>query len=395
MGTPPPRWPMVSRLRSVLVRTSVIVSTIVFLYLAVGTLMFPEWFYSLLWQQRYRDSDYWRAGLDFWLTVEPFWFYVGITALAAALIIAYKRRPAVYRFIDRFAVWIAAWCIAGVAITTLAVRIYGAKCLPAEQIYAMASELTLKEIGALNLNPQLQAPIDFHYVDGDRVKSLYNEIEQDLVEQERTVGNAGKVEGKVGAKAGAAEAEIGGSRQQNSSSTYRRLEFSPERECVRVMNFVLQGNNLKYLRTSDDWLRRRQAADFQRRYDEILKRAIPSSQNAPIASSPDRANKATDDEEVVAAELVKVYRAELRSMLASLEGLVFVDGDFTISRTSQATVTLLEQYSSAPRVMIKVTASTATGFGLMAGRAHLRVFGTVIRPLEDNAPIEVRPIAVF
>jgi hypothetical protein len=388
------RW--LPRVWAVCARACAILCPLVFLYLAVGALMFPEWFYSLLWERRYRDSDWWKDGLDFWLTQEPFWFYVGVTALVALVVLAYKRRTAFWQFIDRFALSIIAWSLAGGVITALSVRIYSATCLPAGQIYAMANELTLKEIKSATLNPSIQVPVDFHYLDSERVKSLYNEIEQDLVEQQRTVGNAGTTTGKIGGKAGPIEGEIGGSKQQNSSSTYQRLEFSPERKCVEVMNYALKGDRSKHLSNVDDWLRQRQAADFQARYNEILKRAL-QGQGTPSTSSGDATKNPTNDERKTAARQLEEYKGVLMSELGSLDGLLFVEGDFAISRSSQGTVTLVEQFSTIPRVMVRVTASAAPGLNEIApsGRAHLKVFGTVIRPLVGNAPIEVRPIAVF
>jgi len=28
--------------------------------------MFPPWFYALIWQRGYLDSDMWNAGLNYW-----------------------------------------------------------------------------------------------------------------------------------------------------------------------------------------------------------------------------------------------------------------------------------------------------------------------------------------
>src|SRR5712692_6561288 len=274
----PSRWVWLPRIWTICVRCSAVLCAIMFLYLVVGYLMFPEWFYSLLWEGRYAERDWWKGGLDFWLNDEPFWFFVATTAAAVLLVLAYRRRDRVLSFLDRFASRMIAWSLAGAVITALVVRVYGAPCLPAGQLYAVAYELTLKEVNSFQRNPTIRVPVDFHYLDSERVKALYNEIEQDLVEQQRTVGSTGTVTGKVGGKAGPVEGEIGASKQQNSSSTYQRPEFSPERKCVEVMNYALKGNESKYLTTFDAWLRRRQAADFQTQYNEIIRRALSGTQ---------------------------------------------------------------------------------------------------------------------
>ena len=96
--------------------------------------MFPEWYYPLIWDRRYLDSDWWRAGLDFWLTEQPFWFYVGTTAAVALLVTSYRYRSKVLPSLDRFALRLTAWSLAGAVITVLVIRIYGAPCLPGSYI---------------------------------------------------------------------------------------------------------------------------------------------------------------------------------------------------------------------------------------------------------------------
>ena len=359
--------------------------------------MFPEWFYSLLWEKKYREGDWWADGVDYWLTNNPFLLYVFVTAVVVLMVLAFRRRDRFFSFIDRFALPLIGSSLAAVVITALVIRIYGSPCLPAGQLYALAYELALKEIKYLSPNPTIQAPVDFHYLDAERAKALYNEIEQDLVEKERTVGSTGEMKGKIGGKAGPVEGEISGSKEQKSSSTYQRLEFSPERQCVEVMNYLLTENRSKYLTTIDDWLRRKQAADFQVRYNEILNRALWGAQNISSNPAGDATKSPTKDERDAAARWLEQNKGELKSELASLDGLLFIDGEFTISRTSQGTVVLIEKFSEIPRISFRVTASAAPGLNEIApsGRAHLRVFGTVVRPLVGDTPIEVRPIAVF
>ena len=269
--------------------------------------------------------------------------------------------------------------------------------MPAGQLYTMAYELTLKEVQSVPSNPMIQVPIDFHYLDNEKVKALFNEIEQDLVEQQRTVASTGTTTAKIGGKAGPIEGEIGGSKQQNLSSTYQRLEFSPERKCIEVMNYALKANRFKYLTTVNDWMRRKQAADFQARYSEILKRALSAQQSTSPTPTGDAAKSSTKDEQEAAALQLEGYRQELKAELASLDGLLFVEGEFTISKTSQDTTILTEKFSELPRVVLRVTASASPGLNAIApsGRAHLKVFGTVTRPLVGDSPIEVRPIAIF
>jgi hypothetical protein len=379
------------------VRCFALLCSIVCLYLVAGSPIFPEWYYTLLWEGGYADSSWWQAGLDFWVTDHPFWFYVGITVAVGLLIVGFRRRATVLSFIDRFAFRLIAWSLVGAVIAGLVVRIYGAPCLPAGQLNAIVYELALKEFKSVSFNPTVQVPVDFHYIDTERVKSLYNEIEQELVEQQRTVGSTGAITGKIGGKAGPIEGEIGGSKQQNSSSTYQRLEFSPERKCVEVMNYVLKVKESKYLTTFDDWLRRRQAANFQTRYNDILRRALQAAPNAPSTPLGDTAKSPTKDEQEAAAQQLEGYKGELKSELASLNGLLFVEGDFAISATSPGTVTLVEKFSETPRIVFRITAPGAPGLSAIvpSRRAHFKIFGTVVRPLVGDAPIELRPIAVF
>ena len=55
-----------------------------------------------------------------------------------------------------------------------------------------------------------------------------------------------------------------------------------------------------------------------------------------------------------------------------MDGLLFVEGDFAISKTSQETTVLVEKFSEIPRVVFRVTAPVAPGLNeiVASSRTH-------------------------
>jgi hypothetical protein len=72
--------------------------------------------------------------------------------------------------------------------------------------------------------------------------------------------------------------------------------------------------------------------------------------------------------------------------------MVVVAGEFTLSRSPQGGLTLVEKFSDNPRhVVFRVIAPSTTEpsqFALI-GKTHFRVFRTVLHPLGDDGVIFV------
>src|ERR1700736_1043342 len=52
-------------------RILVLITGIAAAYLAVGSWMFPDWFYGFIWKRGIASLDYWAAGFFYWLDDRP------------------------------------------------------------------------------------------------------------------------------------------------------------------------------------------------------------------------------------------------------------------------------------------------------------------------------------
>jgi hypothetical protein len=93
---------------------------------------------------------------------------------------------------------------------------------------------------ASNAAPHIAAPVDFQYIDKERVDALYNQIEPEITEKERKVGTSGSVKGKLGlGVSGTANAELEAGKEASATSSFARATFSSERKCVTLMNYIV------------------------------------------------------------------------------------------------------------------------------------------------------------
>jgi transketolase len=76
---------------------------------------------------------------------------------------------------------------------------------------------------------EIQPPLDFHYIDDERVSAIYSEVEPDLIESKRTISNGSKTEVEGGVDAYAASLKAGASKSAQQATEYERSEFSVDR----------------------------------------------------------------------------------------------------------------------------------------------------------------------
>lgn len=242
----------------------------------------------------------------------------------------------------------------------------------------------------------IQAPVDFEYIDKERVQGLYNQIEPELVEAQSSVGTGRSLTAKAGIEAGPVETELGASKHQESTSTYQHLDFSPERQCVEVMNFLLEGHQANYYTSDRQWISQNAASNFQLQL-MLIQKSSTKFKPLPL-EQPVGGGTPTKEERDAAEDQLKQYEDALNAELTSLQGMVIIDGTFAASYSPQGNPVLVEAFADMPRRLVFRVAAPSTpelSRILSLGRTHLRVFGTVLRPLRENGVIEVRPIAIF
>jgi hypothetical protein len=266
--------------------------------------------------------------------------------------------------------------------------------LEADKLFVRIADISKKALAASNSPPHIVPPVDIQYMDKSRVDELFNQIEPELIEKERTVSKTNAAKGKVGAGVSGAvtvEGEVG--KTESSKSSFERATFTTERKGVELMNYVVDNRQPRYYTNSQRW--------FFGRENAALALQMEKNKTAPMDWSKIPFEKLVDDppteeEKREAEQKAKQYQAELQNELLSLTGYVFIDGDFGGVIDSD-TLTLTETFSVKPRKVvfrINVPKSQMPEFQNQ-NRMRLTVFGDTIGPLSQDGYVDVRLIAAY
>jgi len=101
--------------------------------------------------------------------------------------------------------------------------------------------------------PNIRTPIDFEYLDRGHVEALYNQIQPELPVMRQTTEDTAALKGSVSVETPAVAVGIGKTKKKNSSASFERIQFLPERQCIEVMKYVLDEGTAKYYTTAEDW----------------------------------------------------------------------------------------------------------------------------------------------
>jgi hypothetical protein len=381
-------------------RALALLGVVAALYFAIGSSLFPGWYYGLFWNGGLTSADDWAIGVDYWVETPIVPITVG-AALVVTIFIVRRNRARFWQAIDRFGYYLILGSVTGVLLTAFFVhQVLQPSYEALQPINLFNAALRQYEASSPKL-PTIQPPIDFQFIDKDRVQALYNQIEPDLIEAQRNVETSTDTSAKAGVKAGVAEAEVGGSKRQQDNSLYKRVESSPERECVEVMDFQLGRSQIQYYTDGRQWINRRAALNFHTGLAQIDKDFEVAKKAAPIKPLPleePLAQPPSKEEQEAAERQLKQYEDLFNTELSSLQGMVIVDGEFTATRSADGNALLVERFADKPRrVDFRFTAPSTPELTQIVsiGRTHLRVFGTVLKPLGADGVIEVRPIAVY
>jgi hypothetical protein len=286
-----------------------LVSAAIAIYVA-GSIIFGDWWYGYFWDNGFKQAQYYIDALSF-LVSHYFRLTIAIMVMGFLFVglgILLKKRilPAIHRF---------AWLIALYGCTAILVdalvlrytleQTYQPYHFSLERFSKAFNDL-YQQLGAV---PRIEPPIYFHYLNKEPIDGLYNQIQSELEEKEREVSGDTTVKGKaeahgIGVEAGA---------ESHAKSTLSRTDFTPERKALGVMQYVQTISPERYYTDESEW-RVRKTIALQREMfgpdplkmrpgdNEVLNRAIES--NRPL------------------------WNSQLKSELAVLTGLVFVDGDF-------------------------------------------------------------------
>jgi hypothetical protein len=375
-------------------------SAAVTLYFLIGCLMYGDWWFRFVWDRQFADADYIADAFSFLLN-DRFYLLLGIVfAIFIGTSLTWVYRKPVFTFVDKFGPLVFLSSFAIVIVTAL--LLYHTKkdsypfMLQADADANLQQTLEVMESTKRGIQnsigpPTLLPPVDFHYLDKDRIDALFSQIQSTLVEKERTVSTSGNVRGKVGAATGLISAEVESGKSASSTSSFSRTDFSSERKCIEVVNYLIENNTPQYYRNREEWLLRRANADY---WIAMQKFQLNPTDPSAIHGIRPLTDKASKEEKAEAERKAKQFEQFLMDYLKT-SGFVVVDGAFSLSANGN-NIILLEHFAAKPTVVFRVTLpKSALSDVPHEGSLQMRVFGDVIKPLDSGGYVDVRPIALY
>jgi hypothetical protein len=363
-----------------------------FLYLFVGTIIFPQWFFGLYWDGKVWDRKYLLDGFYYWwlghFTLSGLAVIFALAAIWPLVTLRKRLAPLAARIFCHALFAIIFLCTSAAIIDhKVASADYTRWHTFADSFVDLKS--AIKEIDHIGAPSEISEPVDFQYMDRDRVERLYSQIEPDLIEKTRTITGKRQSQASAGVSAGSVTANAGISKESSSVSGFERPAFSPERQCIEVVNNLLQQPS-RFYADGEVWIRHKIAEDYKRYYEQFEVDSRPqyllSEQLEALKISPGAPGQIAQDGKLLEAELQR------------LSGLIIVDAMFDVEGTSRSDVTLHEVFSDKPRPMvfeIVVPGGAQSGLFESGTKKHSRVLATVVEPLNDKGILKARAIAVF
>ena len=390
-----PRTSLVVNLK----RFLVLLGTLATLYFAVGTWLFPEWYYGIFWGGKLWNHAWWMDGVSYWADWHIGLLILGIVLAFMVALLAHKYRRLFLPFIDRLALRIVLGCCVAIAVTALLdykyARVSFYNLLRMEIAFDNIKSVIAQIVPSDRIEQSdLEEPIYFQYLDRTGVEALYSQLEPELVERQRTISSDASINGKGSVTVGPVEGELAAKEQKKATSSFERASFSPERKCLEVMKFVSSQKPSRFYTTGGDWVARK----LTRRFREDIDNATSEHSPIEVAKIPLESLR-LEEQQKDAEQWATLYNAQLDSELASLSGLILIDGIFTAHHESNRDdLTLIEQFSEKPlnrqfRISAQNTKQLQPFFA--RGSIRLRVFGTVTKQLGNDGVIDVRAIAIY
>jgi hypothetical protein len=380
-------------------RALVVLSAIAALYFGLGSLVYGDWFYGLLWDGKFWSLHYWLDGLFFLFDEHTYLVILVVTVAFVLTAITSKYRRRIWPLVDRVWVWlVASFSLVTFATALLVYRFEKQAYEGGVGLEAAVAQLdsVMRNMGEVDHVHEIEPPIDFHYLDQQRINSLYSELTPEMEESERKVSARTLAGGKVGASSGSINGEISASKEAATESELKKTEYTPEKKCIEIMRFVVSHNRGHYYTTGSRWFIQRLLRNFQEQY--VKARSDPNPREITEADIEKLREPATKEQEEEAKRRSEVYSQEFENEMESLAGLVIVDGEFSIKGSTQNSLICSEDYSKKPlsiafRVVVPVTPELTQI--QPRGSSRLRVFGTVTKPYGKDGIIELRPLAIF
>jgi hypothetical protein len=232
--------------------------------------------------------------------------------------------------------------------------------------------------------PDIKTPIDFEYVDRGHVEALYNQIQQELPVTRQTIEDSTALKGRVDVDTPALTGEIGKTKNKNSSASFERIQFLPERQCIEVMKYVLNEGTARYYTTAEDW--------HLNRLIRQLQESREAAKGPVTKANWEKFRSPTIDEDQKASE------KDLHDQLSTLDGLVFISGQVFENHQTEKDSVLTWEFAKKPQhIVFRVNLDSGAKKPdlVVEKETRLTVFGRITKPLGTDGIIDVHPLAIF
>jgi hypothetical protein len=368
---------------------------------AVGIIVYPEWWYSLVYDSQYRSIDYWTSG-NLIATYNVIG-YLFPSALIVWAILSFSGQQAHQRLVRanrRMALLVTNPLGYSVVVVLLIVAFLiglhftGPRTQASRDIQA-SLEKSKRDLEAIRAKispaevPPLTDPTSFTYIDPAEIESLYGQNEPELVPTlvKKRIEDSRKVDLSFGA-GDSAKADVGSSELQAEEQELKATEKNPQRKLKDLIDFLYEQKKLK--RYGLD----RPLPDELKKLDDAT--ALLSGYGV-IA---DEKNLRGVRDRLFAEELNR-----LETELSTIHGLVLVDGDWTVEKGTDGytfRAPVIEHISSPLSFEFHLSDSEIQAKTkeiiekFRSRRIRLSAFGNVIAGASSNDQnVHIMPIAVY
>lgn len=371
------------------------------LWLIVGTIWFPMWWY---WAIFTGHLSVWGSVVEgfslLWQGFRVQLFFIAFVVIGGFVgIVKFRNRLSPLATTYRWP--LAACCLATILVNILILNYSQRPDLPdsSNQIQAMLAQsqallnLVLDRVGNGQAPREIEKPIDFRYLDSKKIQDLYFQIQPTLVEKNRKVSSTGKTHEGAEVKLGREEVgSLGLDMTQDNEkaqiSELTRTEDNSAVEALEVINYCLGNHRVAFYSTEEGW---RVAYTLRAKTMSRADQEFAKTMKFPVIPKADD----TVDESVAQRQIIEESNRDLKDELAKLADLVLIDGSFEAHEAGGLTK-LIEHFSKGSnRVDFVVEIPHDSSFKNLGSGGRLRVFGNINHPLDNQGNISIQPIAIF
>lgn len=386
-----------------------IVLLLLLLYACISSLLYPYWWYELLFEGKASDVAFWGFGVQYVVDSILFSAATISTVITVILILALSRTSLPDTLVSTgnkaWREYVLGPNFQKTVLLLLVLTVIGTSLSGVRSAQTRESETQTKkllersaelQIEIKNWNeksfgkPPLSEPTTFLLLDKETVESLYGQFEPELVPYMVVEESGAGSEVNVGANIeDVIKAELGNKLFQKKVLEYKKTEKTPERKLRDLLRYFYERKSLKRYGAvelrSDDLKKLDDASQLlSRKYQLVLD---------------------TEKLRALRDRLLTQEMISLENDLKQLHGLVYVEGDWTVSNQGdffELDRPFIPDVTNPPICQAKLRKSqlSAQNRDLMddtVGKTlRMVIFGNVLTGITDKSRVVlVNPIAVF